>query len=316
MPRRRGYGKKRNIKRKIQRNNKKYRRQIATIARPLNVKPRSAMQNVTYYNSFLCRPTLNANNPVGSKQQNFHFVMNLNSIWPFDNGFDSGASLFGQVLSPNETIHTYATPVTDQMTTMPNVRDGANLFDQYAGCCVVGTKVTLVATPIKNSGATQLGYLYAVKHSQPQTGLDQNSTIVDVNKLPYRRMAKLMGADDLGLAPSTKCGAKLVIKHSPKMFNQVKDYRDNPNLFNRTGSNSAAHKPTEADYLSVGCVGSLNGLDEKVTDFCLQIRIESRLLWTEPLESLSGGSSGQGNYSFPWSATLGAGAITAAGMYL
>lgn len=307
--------KKRRVGRK---NNKLYRRNVATMARPLNVKPRSALQNVTYYNSFLCRPKADTSGSGGPVQKNFHFVMNLNSIWPFDTNFDQYATDNGQVFTPNASITPYATPVTDAMTTMPNVRDGANLFSQYSKCCVVGTKVTLVATPIKNNTDIQLGYLYAIKHSQPGTGLDSSSNIVDIQKLPYRQMAKLAGPDapTSGFQSGQKVGAKIIVKHSPKRFNNVKDLRDNNTLFNSTGNNTVAHKPGEADYLTVGAIPALNGLGEQVTDFCLQVRVEQKLLWTEPLEALVGASAGQGNYSFPWAALSGAAAITGAGMYM
>lgn len=314
MPYRRNYKKrpikkKRYIKKKLK-NKAKYRNQVAVIARPLNVKPRSAVQNVTYYNSFRCQPVINENGTIGQKQMNFFIKLNLNSIWPFDTGYRANAQTFGQVCNPNDSIEPYLLPVTDLMTTMPNVRDGANLFNQYSECCVVGTKVTLVATPITNTQQVQMGYLYAIKHSQPNTGLGTESTINSINKMPYRKMAKLQG---VGQQTSTNVGtgAKLVIGHSPKRFNNVKDLRDNHNMFNKCGSNTAAQKPGEADYLTVGCIPSLNGLDKQVTDFCLQVRIEQKLLWTEPLENLAQGS---GNYSFPWPAAALAGGLYALGM--
>jgi hypothetical protein len=254
MPPKRKYNKKRNYKKKVyRRNNKKYRRQVATIARPLNVKPRSAVQNVTYYNSFRCQPVINQNGTVAQKQMNYFIKLNLNSIWPFDAGFRSSAQTFGQVCNPNEEIEPYVQPVTDAMTTMPNVRDGSNLFTQYSECCVVGTKVTIVATPLQNTQQVQLGYLYAIKHSQPNTGLTTTSTINSINKMPYRKMAKLQG---VGQQTSTNVGtgAKLVIGHSPKRFNNVKDLRDNPQMMNRTGSNAQASKPNEADFLTIGAI--------------------------------------------------------------
>ena len=116
--------------------------------------------------------------------------------------------------------------------------------------------------------------------------------------MPYRKMAKLQG---VGQQTSTNVGtgAKLVIGHSPKRFNNVKDLRDNPQMMNRTGSNLQASKPNESDFLTIGAIPALNGLDKQITDFCLQIRIEQKLLWTEPLENLT---QGTGNYSFPWAA--------------
>lgn len=302
-------GKKKQYKKKAYTNKKKYRNQVATVARPLNVKPRSAVQNVTYYNAFRCQPVLNMNGTVGAKQMNYFIKLNLNSLWPFDAGYRTNAQTFGQACNPNNEIEPFILPVTDAMTTMPNVRDGANLFNQYAECCVVGTKVTVVATPISNTQQVQMGYLYTIKHSQPSTGLDTNSTINDINKMPYRKMAKLQG---VGQQTSTNIGtaAKLTVGHSPKRFNNVKDLRDNQNMFNKTGSNTAANKPSEADYLTVGVIPSLNGLDKQVSDFCLQLRIEQKLLWTEPLENLG---QGTGNYSFPWAAAAGAAGLYALG---
>lgn len=294
------YNKKRNYKKRAV--NKKYRRSIATIARPLNVKPRSAVQNVTYYNSFRCVPVINTNGTVGQRQQNYFIKMNLNSLWPFDAGFRTNAQTFGQICNPNEAIEPYIHPVTDAMTTMPNIRDGANLFNQYAQACVVGTKVTIVATPIENTLDTQLGYLYAIKHSQPNTGLSTTSTINDINKMPYRKMAKLQGAmaPTSGFQVGQLTGGKLIIKHSTKRFNNVKDIRDNQNLFNKAGSNLAASKPSESDFLTIGVIPSLNELDTQCTNFCLQLRVEQKILWTEPLENLA---EGTGNYSFPWAAS-------------
>ena len=60
----------------------------------------------------------------------------------------------------------------------------------------------------------------------------------------------------------------------------------------KTGSDAAGAKPNEADFLTVGVIPSLNGLDKQVTDFCLQIKIEQKLLWTEPLQNLVGAAAG------------------------
>lgn len=290
--------KKRRMNRKP-RHEKKYRRNVATIARPLNVKPRSAFQNVTYYQSFNCNPALDSTAAAGSKQQNFSIELALNSLWPFESVWDAKANSNGRTAVANDPITPYSSPVTDSMTIMPNVKDGVALFKQYNNCAVVGTKVTVVATPLNNSAENQMGYLYAIKHSQSSTGLQDTSTITDLNKMPYRKMCKLQGANvpTSGFQVNNIVGGKLVITHSPKKFNNVADLRDNKGLFCTTGSNVVASSPTEGDYLTIGVVPALNGRDLPVTNFCLQIRVEMRLLWTEPLESLN---TGAGNYSFPW----------------
>jgi hypothetical protein len=300
------YRKKRNYKKKRYNNAKKYRNQVSRIVRPLNVKPRSAIQQVTYYNSFACRPKLHA---TSGDQQNYCITLQMNSIWPFNSGWDTHATTHGQVCTPNENIQNYSVPVNDSMTIMPNIKDGSSLFLMYAKCCVTGAKVTITATPISNADTSaypQLGYLYAAKHSQGTAGLTNTSTMNDINKLPYKNMAKLKGSLDEGTG--TQIGAKIVIKHSPRKFNNVKDLRDNPDLFCNTGANTQATKPQEGDNLTIGVIPSLNALGNPVTDFCLQIRIEQRLLWTEPLSSLTTGS---GNYSFPWSAALYGGGMAA-----
>lgn len=303
MPKNVGYRKKRVYRRKKRPAHlKKYRRPIATIARPLNVKPRSALQNLTYYQSFNVDPQINSALGAGLKQQNFAIELSLNSLWPFNTNWDQRANSLGRTAVPNDPITPYQTPVTDNMTIMPNVKDGVALFSQYNNAVVVGTKVTIVATPITNTADNQMGYLYAIKHSQKSSGLVDTSTITDLNKMPYRKMAKLQGAGvpTSGFQTNNIIGAKLVIKHSPKKFNNVADIRDNQPMFNLTGSNQVARSPNEEDFLTIGVMPALNGRDLQVTKFCLQLRVEQRVLWTEPLESLA---TGAGNYSFPWSAS-------------
>lgn len=283
-------------------NNRKYRRQVATVARPLNVKPKSVYQNVVYYQSFNCDPGLDTSLPGGQQQQNYSIQIALNSLWPFEQNWNAKATATGQTITPNETIVPYAQPVTDAMTIMPNIKDGWGAFSQYNNACVVGTKVTVVATPLANTADNQLGYLYAIKHSQSSTGLTSSSTISDVNKMPFRQMAKIQGAGvpTSGFQVNNVTSAKLVVKHSPRKFNNVADIKDNKDLFNRIGANAVAHSPDEGDYLTIGVIPSLNFRDLQCTKFGLQLRIEQRVLFTEPLESLASSSH---NYSLPWSAT-------------
>ena len=115
-------------------------------------------------------------------------------MWPFENNWDIRATGNGRTITPNDPIVAYAQPVDDTMTIMPNVKDGANLFNQYNNCCVVGTKVTVVATPIANTSDNQLGYLYGIIHSQASSGLGDDATITDLNKMPYRKMVKVQGS--------------------------------------------------------------------------------------------------------------------------
>lgn len=281
---------------------KKYRRQVATVARPLNVKPKSVYQNVVYYQSFNCNPGLDTTLPGGQQQQNYSIQIALNSLWPFENNWNNVATGTGQTIVPNETITPYALPVTDAMTIMPNIKDGWQAFTQYNNACVVGTKVTIVGTPLQNTADNQLGYLYAIKHSQSSTGLSVSSNISDINKMPFRKMAKIQGAGvpTSGFQVNNVTSAKMVVKHSPRKFNNVADIKDNKDLFCRIGANAVAHSPDEGDYLTIGVIPSLNFRDLQVTKFNLQLRIEQRVLFTEPLESLGSTSH---NYSLPWAAS-------------
>lgn len=298
------YRRKRRVfrKRRNMGNNQKYRRQVASVARPLNVKPKSVYQNVVYYQSFNCNPGLDTTLPGGQQQQNYSIQIALNSLWPFENNWNAKATATGQSITPNEAIVPYALPVTDAMTIMPNIKDGWGAFSQYNNACVVGTKVTIVASPLANTADNQLGYLYAIKHSQSNTGLATTSTITDVNKMPFRKMAKIQGAGvpTSGFQTNNVTSAKLVVKHSPKKFNNVADLKDNKDLFCRIGNNSVAHSPDEGDYLTIGVIPALNFRDLQASKFGLQLRIEQRVLFTEPLESLASSSH---NYSLPWAAT-------------
>ena len=213
MPLKKNYRLKMNKRNYKKRKQNKYRRQVATIARPLNVKPRTALQKVTYYQSFNCNPALNTALPSGQQQQNYSIKMALNSLWPFENNWDIRCTGNGRSITPNDTITPYQQPVTDAMTIMPNVKDGANLFQQYNNCCVIGTKVTAVATPINNVADNQLGYLYGIVHSQQSSGLGDTASITELNKMPYRKMCKVQGAGvpTSGFQTNNIIGGKLVL---------------------------------------------------------------------------------------------------------
>lgn len=277
----------------------KYRRPVARMARPLTLKPKSCTQKLVYYNSFRCQPKMNSSATAGNKQQNYNLTFAINSLWPFQDNWNQYATQNGQTLTPNASIvqKTRASTVDGSETMMPGVRNGPSLYGQFSKACIVGSKTVIVATPIRNSTDIQMGYLYAIKHSQTTTGMNLTSNITHVQKLPYRKMQKLNGPDapTSGFESGQKVGARIVVTNSPKKFNNIVDYRDNPEFFNTIGQDSLASQPVEQDFLTVGVIPALNNLDLQVTDFCLQIRHEVSVLYTEPLEALSLG----GNFSLP-----------------
>jgi len=198
---------------------------------------------------------------------------------------------------------------------MPGLKDGFNLFHQYQNGLVVGTKVTLSAQPtgISNvqSGDTQSGVLYAIKHAKAGFGLADTSNINDIQKLPFRQIKRIAGPQSSGGFFERNTGAKIVVTHSPKKFNNVSSLRDNERFqFKQADSlHLYGQVPEDSDFLTVGVVPSLlgyqgsNGIEQrKTTDFKLSMRIEQTILFTEPLENLG---EGTGNYSLPWNAKQG-----------
>lgn len=302
-----------NSKRKRGRKNYKrkrnpYRQQIARIPRPLNVKARSAIQNVTFYNSFFCKPSLDSN----GGQQNFAIKIQLNSPWIFRDGWDILTTGSNQVLTSNTTVTPVPAtgqPVIGNTTCMPGVADGPEIIKKYAKGCVIGTKVVLVATPAETDTGARLqpGLFYAVKHSQKSSGIQLSADVNKINSLPFRQ-AKQISANRVSVIP-TNTGfqaSRITVNHSPKKFNNVKDLRDNQQ-FTFTGGSGTLSVPEEGDYLTIGCVPLLNSVPvtasgtttAQVTNFRLDMRVEQTILWTEPLEETS---SGEGNYSYPYSA--------------
>lgn len=285
-----------------------YRQQIARIPRPLNVKARSAIQNVTFYNSFFCKPALDAN----GNQQNFAIKMQLNSPWLFRDGWDILTTGGNQVLTSNIAISAVpanGTPVAGTTTCMPGVADGPNILAKYAKGCVVGTKVVLVATPAETDTGSRLqpGLFYAIKHSQKSSGLSQTADVNKINSMPFRQ-AKQISANRVSMIP-TNTGfqaSRITVNHSPKKFNNVKDLRDNQQ-FAFSGGTQNLTLPEEGDFLTIGAVPLLNSVPvsaqgtttAQVTNFRLDMRVEQTILWTEPLEETA---TGEGNYSYPYSA--------------
>lgn len=292
-------GKRTYRRRRAKKNGNNYRKSVARIPKQLTLKPKSCTQRLVYYNSFYCQPKMNTGADAGSRQQNWNIVMALNSLWPFQNNWNQYANQNGAVVTPNDQIVqlTRGSTVDGTETMLPGVRNGPSLYGQFSKCCIVGSKTVVVATPLRNSTDIQMGYLYAVKHSQNTTGLNLTSNITHVQKLPYCTMQKLSGPDapTSGFESGRKVGARMVITHSPKKFNNIVDYRDNPEFFNTIGNDSVASQPSEQDFLTIGVIPALKGRDLQVTDFCLQIRHEVMALYTEPLEALSLG----GNFSLP-----------------
>jgi len=294
--------------------NSKYRGTVARIPKPLLLKPKSVCQKLVYYNTFHMVPGLNS---LNGTQQNCFFKLCLNSPWPFIYGWNAHAINNGRNLNPNTPIFSLASSQQPDANTtaMPGLKDGYNLFHQYQNGVVVGSKVTISAQPTgRNNSETaeQSGVLYAIKHAKADFGLDDTSTIADVQKLPFRQMKRVAGpSGGLGSDLSfyeRNTGAKIVVKHSTKKFNNIQSLRDNERFqfHQATAANPYGLTASDSDFLTVGVLPSLMNFQSgatieqrKAPDLKISLRIEQTILFTEPLENLG---EGTGNYSLPWDA--------------
>ena len=99
----------------------RYRNRIARIIRQPTLKPKSAVQQLVYYNTFFADNTLDTN----GAQQMLVFMLNLNSVFPW--GTNWNANLSNNVLNPNTAITAYG---QTQATQLPGFSDGYNLKNQ------------------------------------------------------------------------------------------------------------------------------------------------------------------------------------------
>lgn len=290
----RRYKKKRYNRRNITTRGGVNRRRLARIARPLTMRPVTAIQKVVYQNTFICKPGLSST----GTQQCFSISLLLNSPWPFSAIFANGATGTNQSITGNEAIVTLdgSHAPTATSTIMPGVQTGGGVpFEKYQQGYVTGSKITLIATPIANTAGTALqdGYFFAHKSSS-HSSIDQATDLTDINNLPFVQMKRVRGIQ-LADSWTQPISSRITVKHSPKKYNNVKDLRDNKQLSFSTSANAGLGAiPDELDFLTVGIVPALNnyvpanasGTNEApCTNFQLQMRIEQSILWTEPRDN-------------------------------
>lgn len=266
----------------------KYRLQNARIISQPTLKPQSAVQKLVYYNTFFADNKLSA--ATTPAQQNLMFQIQLNSMFPF--GSNWNAAIGNNILNPNTVITAVG---GTNPTELPGFSDGYNLKNQYAKYLIRGSKTTITANPmVETNGVSNPAVLYAVKHTQQASGLTTNSTYSTLQKLPNRvvRNIRQIGPYNSGV------GGKIVVYHSVRKFNNVSDLKDNSQFYGSTGgAGQSATEPSEKDYLTIGIVGKCDNPDTPLNagKFCINIKHEVNVLYTEMLES--GGAGG--NYSFP-----------------
>lgn len=310
-------GRKRYGKKKKPTSQSKYRGTVARVPRAIPMKPRSVCQKLVYYQSFHCVPGLDLN----SNQQNYFFTICLNSPWLFPSGWDAHATTNNRYLNANSPIYPLDAATLQpnaQTTSMPGLKEGFSLFNQYQNGLVLGCKVTLSAQPTGRTDTgqnEQSGVFYAIRHAKQSGGLTDLSTITEVQKAPFRQIRRIAGpAGGTGQSLSyyeRNTGAKIIVTHSPKKFNDVQSLKDNDRFQFHQQSTTDPYglTPEDSDFLTVGVVPSLKGYQgahgieqRKAPDFKLSMRVEQTILFTEPLENLV---EGTGNYSLPWAARFG-----------
>lgn len=254
-----------------------------------SLKPKSVMVKLQYYQ------TMEVLNTLIGNQQNCQFItLNLNSLWILND--TTNAANAGNVWSFNTptTVHANGASV-DSGTAYPGAFNGAGSPGYgYQNGAIIGSKVTISASPLQNTGGgtglTGPTALFAVVQSQPNTTLSQTTKIEDIYSTPYANVKKLVGVNNTsGLNGSSK-SARIVVKYSPKRFNNIKDIRDNKSYFCSmisTAGNVTGNHPGEKDRLSFGLVNILSDPISKqpCSQTLIQIRMECMVLFTEPFEN-------------------------------
>lgn len=301
-PRRKQYRKKRPLS--------KYRGTVARIPRAIPMKSKAVMMKVVYFNQFHCRPGLDSQ----GNQQNFWIKLNLNTPWIFPHDWKAGAGGIGQQISSNNPI-TEVGPgnsIIDETTIMPGIKE-SSMFDQYGKMLVCGTKVKVVCSPTANENEVQTGRFYTIKHAKNDFGLTYNTTVDQLDKLPFRKSRTLSGPNGVigGIANTFQernVGCSITETYSPRKFNGVKDLADNEEFYCLTkNASSPGTQPANIDHLSIGIVPALNNylsaagpVARAATNFKMSLRVEQLVKFSEPLEALN--TTPQGNWSLPWRA--------------
>ncbi|AXQ65360.1 MAG: hypothetical protein [Circular genetic element sp.] len=287
------------------------RLQNTIVTRVPTMRPRSALQKCIYYNTFICKPSLSNISPYAQQLYGIRFM--LNNPWPFGTGWDALATYRGQTIIANEAITpldvTTSNPA-DATTIIPGIRTSGFAYDKYANGTIIGSKTIINASAITNDSADvpQLAYLVTRKHSNVND-LTAQANITDLKKYPFLQMRKLNG----GLLNTKQLDARIVVTHSPKKFNNIKDYRDNPQMSFKTINSvedSVGKSVSEKDFLSIYVIPAINDytpagstIYSKATNFMMTLRHEVSILWTEPKTDVEDPE----NFAYPIPAGYGGG---------
>lgn len=254
------------------------------LVRPITLKPPSAIRKFIFYNTAEIKNTMSAE---GNNQQ-CQFVQHfLNSPWISES--ETYARVGNNQWNWNKAMTIHVDDASAQSgTSYPGLYDNASAIGNgYQNQCVVGHKMTITATPLisANSGPKAITALFAQVNAQASQ-LNSNTTIDDLYEMPYTQVRKVTGSQtnngDLG--GNTK-SAKIVIKYSPKRFNNIKDIRDVPKMaaILNLAANGGKH-PAERDTVVFGVVQVLSNPENNLpcVKVLLQVKHEVTILFSEP----------------------------------
>ena len=288
--------------------------------RPITLKPNFVLRRVQAYHSIAIQPGLpqwamNAQNDGMRGMGPLYIKIRANSIWPYaaqfqdtltyltNSGTGGGQGGTPAALDPRDevgsiksnaplpTVHADDAPV-NQGTSYPGIFDengnqAASPGQQWLQQCVVGSKVTVTATPIMN-----VTYGQAESREQPQAGapvglfgfvhhgpanieplhrgtpeISLNSpyaatTIDDIYKRPFSKVRKIMPlvlgggrtltGDTQGSNTYVGSGqsnqSSLQISYAPKKAAGVKDLTDNPKMWSHTYPSAAGFSGTHPTH--------------------------------------------------------------------
>lgn len=295
MPLNRPYRRKRRVRRRrrrlkpkqvMYRPNAKY--QLANkveLVRPISLKPKSIMKKFIFYNIAEV-----SNDTIGGVQNAQHVTFYLNSPWILNN--DTYATQGGNQWNWNNpmTIHVNGSAPTAG-TSYPGMFDPNSVGNGYQDACVVGTKVTISGSSLfrPNRATGDPCALFAVVNSQAATALTQLTTIDELYASPYCQVRRIAhGGTNSGDLSGNVKDASIVLKYSPKRFNNIKDIRDNHGFFSHVSQDlTSANHPSELDRVTFGIVNCMSNpaTHRGCGTIMLQVKQEVTVLFSEPFNN-------------------------------
>lgn len=257
------------------------------LIRPITLKPVSVMKKFIYYN------TAEVNNNLIADQQNCQFFsMYLNSPWIQNSNVytNQGNNTWNWNKAITQQPYNSYSAVS-QGTSYPGFfgpDEDSSIGLAYQNSCIVGAKVTLTCSPLSEETTTTSGgptAFFAIMDSQT-VSIDQATTIDDLYELPFTTVKKISGGKRTdGQLNGNALSSKIVIKYSPKKFNNINDIKDNHQFFATVlSSNNTGKPPAELDRLSFGLVNVLSvpTIKQKCLKCMIQLKSEVTVLFTEP----------------------------------